>query len=136
MDVSETFNLIGGEETLRRLTDYFYDKVMEDEVLAEMFKFAHEKLDSSLEEGKRRQFLFLKQRFGGSRDYEKLRGHPMLRKRHIYFKIGMRERNAWFNLMMEALDHVGITKEHPARETIENYLARTATHMINTGSLI
>ena len=130
-DVGEVFENIGGADTLRELTDYFYDKVMEDPILKEMFEFAHEKLNSSLEEGKRRQFLFLQQRFGGPRDYESLRGHPMLRKRHVYFKIGFKERDAWFNLMMESLDHVGITKDHPARPVIEQYLGKTATHMIN-----
>jgi len=130
-DVGEVFDVIGGADTLRELTDYFYDKIMEDPILKEMFEFSHKKLDSSLEEGKRRQFLFLQQRFGGPRDYESLRGHPMLRKRHVHFKIGFKERDAWFNLMMESLDYVGITKDHPARSVIENYFGKTATHMIN-----
>ncbi len=130
-DVGEVFELIGGTETLQRLTDYFYDRVVEDPVLKEMFEFAHERLNSSLEEGKRRQWMFLQQRFGGPRDYENLRGHPMLRKRHIHFKIGFKERDAWFNLMLESLDHVGITTDHPARKVIEDYLGKTATHMIN-----
>ena len=130
-DVGEVFELIGGTKTLQRLTDYFYDRVMDDPVLKDMFESAHQRPDSSLEEGKKRQWMFLQQRFGGPRDYESFRGHPMLRKRHIYFKIGFKERDAWFNLMLESLDHVGITRDHQARRVIEEYLSKTATHMIN-----
>ncbi len=116
---------IGGKETIERLVEIFYGKIEQDNILRPLFP-------KSLEEGKKWQKLFLIQRFGGPRDYEALRGHPMLRKRHMTFKIGFRERERWVRLMKESLDEVGITDNHPARFQLDRYFEIVATKMVNS----
>ncbi len=115
---------IGGEETIEKLVDIFYSKIEQDKILRPLFP-------QSLEQGKHWQKLFLIQRFGGPRLYEKERGAPMLRKRHQPFPIGPIERNQWVKLMKESLDEVGIDSNHQARPYLDVYFELVATKMIN-----
>ncbi len=118
------FELIGGIPKIEQLVDVFYGKIEKDELLRPLFP-------ESLEEGKKWQKLFLIQRFGGPREYEKKRGHPMLRKRHMPFSIGFKERDRWIQLMKESLEEIGVTKDHPARFHLDRYFEIVATKMVN-----
>ncbi|RMG41473.1 MAG: globin [Methanobacteriota archaeon] len=124
MEEVDLLELIGGEKTVERLVEIFYSKIEKDPLLRPLFP-------DDLEEGKKWQKLFLIQRFGGKRDYEKQRGHPRLRKRHMPFKIGFKERDRWVQLMKESLDEVGITEKHPARFQLDRYFEIVATKMVN-----
>jgi hemoglobin len=121
---SNIFQLVGGAEFFQRLVDTFYTKIEQDPILRPIFP-------KNLDDGRKWQFLFLQQFFGGPRDYEKIRGLPMLRKRHLPFPIGILERNRWVQLMIESLEELGITKNHPARASLQEYFETTATKMIN-----
>src|SRR5664279_1204320 len=66
------YELVGGAETFRRLVETFYAKVEADPDLRRLFP-------ADLESGKRAQFLFLAQFFGGPNTYAVERGHPRLR---------------------------------------------------------
>ena len=118
------FNLVGGDDFFLKLVDIFYTKVAQDEVLNHMF---HE----GFEQPKHNLYLFLRKIFGGPDDYTPARGHPKMRRRHFPFAIGMVERNRWIKLMLESLDELKVSKEHPAREPMESYFQNVATHMIN-----
>lgn len=122
MPNNSIYEQIGGAETLHRLVDYFYDQVEQDPILRPMFP-------NDLEPGKRRQFLFLVQYFGGPADYSAERGHPRLRMRHMPFPISQAERDAWLNHMLAAIDAVGIAE--PARSAMRTYFEQAATAMIN-----
>lgn len=124
LDIKQVFNAVGGTPFFRKLVDIFYAKVEKDPLLRPIFP-------ESLEQGKYWQFLFLQEMFGGSRDYQKLRGPPMLRKRHMPFKIDINARNRWVKLMLESLDELEITINHPARRILQTYFEGTATKMIN-----
>ena len=50
--------------------------------------------------------LFLMQYWGGPATYNELRGHPRLRMRHVHFRIGEAERDAWLRHMRTALDEL------------------------------
>ncbi len=82
-----------------------------------------------LEPGKRWQFLFLTQYFGGPDRYAQERGHPRLRMRHGPYPIDMDARNRWLTYMLEAIDEVGI--EEPACSTMRNYFERGSAMMVN-----
>jgi hemoglobin len=116
------YELAGGEETFRRLVDAFYARVEADPVLRPMFP-------EDMAEGKRAQFLFLSQFFGGPTTYGAERGHPRLRMRHAPFKVDKQARDHWLSHMLAALDEVGI--EEPIRSTMTDYFERASTHMIN-----
>jgi hemoglobin len=113
-----------GDEFFKNLVEIFYTKVENNEILRFMFP-------DTLDEAKENLRLFLLKIFGGPDDYTPKRGHPMMRRRHLPFSIGLIERNEWIKLMMESLDELGITKNHPKREVIDNYFQSVATHMMN-----
>jgi len=113
---------IGGETTIKKLVDVFYAKVEADAHLREVFP-------DDLEPGKRWQYLFLMQLFGGPTTYNDERGHPRLRMRHMPFPIDAEAGRLWLQYMLASIDEIGI--EEPARETMRQYFERAAPHMIN-----
>ncbi len=122
MSHDSIYHHIGGDATIEQLVERFYARVEADPRLRPMFP-------ADLAPGKRHQYLFIRQYFGGPGEYAGLRGHPRLRMRHAPFTIGQRERDAWLGHMLAAIDDVGIAE--PARSAMRDYFARAATHMIN-----
>ncbi len=120
-NVNEIYDLLG-DDTIKLLVDRFYDRIDKDELLRPMFP-------KELKYGRKFQYLFLKQIFGGPREYNELRGHPMMRKRHFPFKIGLDERNRWMDLMTEAMDEIGIDGD--IRKVMDIYFNTMATKIIN-----
>lgn len=116
------YEMIGGEATFKRLVDEFYARVEADEELRAIFP-------DDLEPGKKWQFLFLMQYWGGPRRYADERGHPRLRMRHMPYPISPELRNRWVAHMLDAIDAVGI--QDPARAAMREYFERGATFMIN-----
>jgi hemoglobin len=116
------YEIIGGDETFRRLVDNFYARVEADEVLRPLFP-------DDLEPGKHWQYLFLTQFFGGPSRYAGQRGHPRLRMRHFPFAINQKARDRWLTHMLAAIDDVGI--DEPARSFMRDYFERASAHMIN-----
>ena len=116
------YDFVGGDVTFQTMVDTFYAKVEADEVLRSIFP-------ENLEPGKRWQFLFLTQYFGGPERYAEARGHPRLRMRHGPFPIDMDARNRWLQYMLEAIDEVGIVE--PARSLMRDYFERGSEMMVN-----
>lgn len=87
-----------GEEGLRKLVSDHYDLLAQSEIQS-MFP----KPGKGLEIAKKRSADFLIQRCGGPAHYYKTRGNPMLRKRHIPFRIAPADRVVWLNCFREAL---------------------------------
>lgn len=120
-----SFNLyefVGGDETFQRLVDVFYARVEADADLRAIFP-------GDLEEGKRYQFLFLTQYWGGPTRYVEERGHPRLRMRHMPYRITPALRDAWVKYMLEAIYEAGIRE--PALGMMREYFERGATFMVN-----
>ena len=122
MQQTEVYEMVGGEPVIKRLVDEFYARVEADPQLRPMFP-------DDLEPGKRWQFLFLMQFFGGPNHYAEERGHPRLRMRHMPFVIDEAARDRWLAHMLESIDVVGIRE--PARGIMREYFERSAAHMIN-----
>lgn len=125
MSESETasvYELAGGHEAFVHLVDAFYDSVEDDPVLRPLYP-------ESLDEPRHHLALFLTQFFGGPDVYSQLRGHPRLRARHLPFRIGHAERDAWVARMQAALDRSGI--QEPAYSHMSNYFQEAATFLIN-----
>jgi hemoglobin len=116
------YEMVGGEPTFKRLVEVFYARIEADEALRPMFP-------ADLEPGKRWQYLFLMQLFGGPKLYAAERGHPRLRMRHMPFPIDQAARDAWLGHMLAAIDDVGIAE--PARSTMREYFERGSAFMIN-----
>ncbi len=116
------YEAVGGEATFRALVERFYARVEADPLLRPMFP-------EDLEPGKRWQFLFLSQYFGGPRSYEMERGHPRLRMRHMPFPIGREAQQHWLGHMLAALEEVGIAE--PALSLMQAYFEHASQVMIN-----
>lgn len=117
------YEAVGGEETFRRLVHRFYQGVAEDPLLRPLYpdedlSFAEEKLR-----------MFLVQYWGGPRTYSERRGHPRLRMRHVPFRIGERERDAWLRHMREAIDELDLPE--PYERMLWDYLVSAADSLVN-----
>src|SRR5689334_9655252 len=75
------YELVGGEETFRRLVHRFYEGVAEDPELRAMYP------EEDLGPAEERFTLFLIQYWGGPTTYSDNRGHPRLRMRHAPFAV-------------------------------------------------
>lgn len=117
------FEAVGGEPTFRRLVGAFYTRVRADEVLRPLYP------EDELDAAEERLRLFLIQYWGGPTTYSEQRGHPRLRRRHMPFRIGTAERDAWLRNMREALDEVGLDPAHEA--PVWEHLHRAAFLMQN-----
>jgi hemoglobin len=112
----------GGDAPFRRLVDIFYARIERDPLLRPLFP-------ADLAPGKERQFLFITQYFGGPPRYNEQRGHPRLRMRHLPFRIGQAERDAWAGHMLAAIDEAGFPAGTHA--ALREYFERAATFLIN-----
>jgi len=119
------FELMGGEDGVRRLVDRFYD-LMDTAPEAAGIRALHpDDLDSSREKLR----LFLIGWTGGPPVYVERHGHPMLRARHLPFSIGEAERDAWVWCMDQALDESEMPDE--LREFLRQRFRAVANHMQN-----
>ncbi|MFP5579910.1 MAG: globin [Acidimicrobiia bacterium] len=117
---------VGGDEFFVELVERFYAGVAEDPVLRPMYP-------DDLTEPKRHLAGFLIQFWGGSQAYSEERGHPRLRMRHVPFRIGPAERDAWFRHMVGALNSLVEERDIlPAAETaMRDYFSMSAEAMRN-----
>lgn len=133
------FEAVGGSEFFVEVVDHFYEHVVVNSVLRPLYP-------EDLGDARRHTALFLIQYWGGPGTYSEERGHPRLRMRHLPFVIGQAERDAWFELMMNAVDDTlaaaseGSILQHPsegaeitatARAMFHDYFDQASTAMIN-----
>lgn len=118
------YELLGGEETIRRLVAAFYPRVAKDPLLSPIFPE-----DLTLTE--RKQFMFLTQFLGGETLYSNEYGHPMMRARHLPFQVTPKRAERWLRLMKEAMDEIGM-EEGPVRQYMYERLTQVAHHMVNS----
>ena len=111
-----------GQEKLYKMIDIFYSKVANNPKLKPIFP-------DDLSETARRQKQFQTQYLGGPNLFTEEHGHPMLKARHMPFKITPERAQAWLECMSEAMDEVGL--EGKFRDIYYQRLVLTAHHMIN-----
>ena len=120
------YERVGGRSFFVGLVDRFYEGVAPDEVLRPMY-------DDDLGPAKERLVAFLTQYFGGTNEYEELRGSPMLRARHLRFPIDETAKDVWLVHMGDALDRSAITEAD--REELWRYFVAGANFFVNRGGL-
>ena len=114
---------VGGAPVFDKIVARFYEQVAQDEVLRPLYP------EEDLGPAEVRLRMFLEQYWGGPRTYSDQRGHPRLRMRHLPFKIGPIERDAWLRCMRIAVDGADLDDEH--REQLWQYLQYAAISMMN-----
>ena len=104
MHLIESYELMGGEDAIRRLVDRFYDLMDEDPDYYGIRKLHPQNLASSRE----KLFSFLSGWTGGPSIYTEKYGEPRMRTRHMPFSIGIPERDQWLSCMSRAMADVGL----------------------------
>jgi hemoglobin len=122
-DPQSFYEEVGGAPVFAKIVSRFYEQVAEDEVLRPIYP------EEDLGPAEQRLRMFLEQYWGGPRTYSEQRGHPRLRMRHMPFKIGPIERDAWLRCMRIAVDEAGLDDEHRAQ--LWQYLQYAAISMMN-----
>ena len=127
IDISKAtpYQLIGGEEGIRRLVNRFYDIMQSDEQAKELFAIHPQPLDAI----RQKFYEYLSGWLGGPGLYEEKYGHPRLRARHLPFKVNNPMRDQWMYCMERAMDD---TIQNPElKASLNNAFSQLATHMIN-----
>ncbi len=122
------YERIGGQTQIRRLVDRFYDLMDELPEVREIRRLH----PADLSTARQKLFEFLSGWMGGPQLYVEKYGHPMLRRRHLPFPIGERERDQWLLCMRQALEEV-VADARLSTELYEAF-ARVADHMRNQPS--
>jgi truncated hemoglobin YjbI len=116
---------VGGTATWRRLAVAFYFRVDRDPVLRPLFP--GKSLHCAIEEFT----AFLVQLFEGPGEDTQRRWWLSLRESHLRFRIRQKERAAWMENMVKALDDVQI--QEPLRSALSEFFALSSAHVVNSG---
>jgi len=119
------YDRIGGIEKVDELVDRFYDLMVLEPSLTELRAMHPQDISGSREKLK----FFLTGWMGGPDIYSPKYGHPMLRARHLPYKIGLKERNQWLTCMYQALEDCGIDGD--IAKQLEESFFNTADWMRN-----
>ena len=90
-----------GQEKLYEMIDVFYQHVQKDDRINFLFP-------GDWEDTAYKQKLFQTQFLGGPNLYNETFGHPMMRARHMPFRITEESREVWLDNKEKAKKHVGI----------------------------
>lgn len=121
-ETTEIYARIGSDEPFYALVEAFYAGVEADPLLRPLYP-------DDLTQAKQHLALFLIQRFGGHPQYGAERGHPRLRMRHLPFRIGPAESDAWLRCMSHAVATVPAFA--PFQAILQRYFADSAAFLIN-----
>lgn len=116
---------LGGAETIRRIVEAFYPRVVADPLIGPLFP-------ADINPVMEKQYMFLTQFFGGPSLYSDMHGHPMMRARHMAFPVTPERAEAWLACMSAALEEVGV--DEPLRAIVIQRLSGPAHHFVNTQS--
>lgn len=125
MEQTTTYEKIGGEPTVARLCDRFYELMGTVPQFRELRAMHPEDLQGSRD----KLFMFLSGWLGGPDLFVEKFGHPRLRARHMPFAIGTQERDQWVACMVLAMEDVGIEADIRAK-LLQNFF-NTADFMRN-----
>ena len=94
------YQMIGGDASVRKLIDTFYD-LMDEVPEYYVIRKLH---PADLTDSRDKLYLFLSGWLGGPPLYTDKFGHPMLRARHLPYAIGNAQRDQWMACMVRAME--------------------------------
>ncbi len=119
------FRQLGGENAVRSLVDLFYARMDQNPAYADIRKLHPADLSGSAS----KLFWFLTEWTGGPKHFSERIGPPALRRRHLSFPIGIREKNQWLACMQQAMNDAGV--ETALQAELLHALAKTADFLRN-----
>jgi len=106
----------GGHEALRRLTEVFYNRVLEDPILAPVF--AH-----MSENHREHVAIWLGEVFRGhSRYTDELGGYPAMLSHHLNLQLTEEQRSRWAALIASSADPAGLPDDPEFRSAFVAYV--------------
>src|ERR1700722_11138803 len=120
--VGQIYKAVKSDDPYYKLVEKFYSGVETDELLRPLYP-------QDLTEPKKHLAQFLIQRTGGAQTYSIERGHPRMRARHMPFRIGTAEKDAWLKQMGQALNMVPEFDDH--KTVLSEFFTTFATFLIN-----
>ena len=117
MTTPTVYEWAGGQNTFEKLTEGFYAKVSDDEMLGDLFR------DMSSEHSKYVAH-FLSEVLGGPKLYtgESKRSHAHMISRHVGRKLDETQRKRWVQLFLESADEIGMPNDPEFRAALVGYL--------------
>ena len=116
MTTPTLYEWAGGHEALRRLTEVFYDKVLEDPILAPVF--AH-----MSENHREHVAIWLGEVFRGhSRYTDELGGYPAMLAHHLDLGLTEEQRSRWAALIAQSADPAGLPDDPEFRSAFVAYI--------------
>jgi hemoglobin len=110
------YDWAGGHEALRRLTEVFYDSVLEDPILAPVF--AH-----MSENHREHVAIWLGEVFRGhSRYTDELGGYPAMLSHHLNLGLTEEQRSRWAALIAQSADPAGLPDDPEFRSAFVAYI--------------
>jgi hemoglobin len=115
-EVPTLFDWVGGMETLEKLTEIFYKKVLQDELLEPIFK--HMAPTHQLHVAH-----FIGEVFGGPTIYSSTEGsHFNMIQKHLGKHLTEAHRRRWVHLLLETADEIQLPDDPEFRSTFVAYL--------------
>ncbi|MEV6265944.1 group II truncated hemoglobin [Kribbella sp. NPDC051936] len=116
MTTPTLYEWAGGHEALRRLTEVFYDQVLEDPILAPVF--AH-----MSENHREHVAIWLGEVFRGhSRYTDELGGYPAMLSHHLGLGLTEEQRSRWAALIARSADPAGLPDDPEFRSAFVAYV--------------
>jgi hemoglobin len=121
-DTTSFYERVGGHETFVKLIRLFIEGVATDPDLLPMY-------EADLEGAEHRLLMFFEQYWGGPMTYSLTRGAPMLKMRHMPYKVTSHMRDRWLIHMNYAVTVVGFPPEEES--LMRDYIERAGEYLIN-----
>lgn len=126
MSAESLYEQIGGEQKVKSLCGHFYLEMTINPDLREL-RDLH---PASLQQAEQKLFEFLSGWLGGPALFTERHGPPMLRARHLPFRITEKGAHQWIQCMEIASQRAELPE--PQAGQILKALQRLAMHMVNT----
>jgi hemoglobin len=125
--ITTPYERMGGEETVLKLVNRFYD-LMDSIPEVQELRDIH---SADLKIAREKLFEFLSGWLGGPQLYVEKYGHPRLRQRHLPFSIGTKERDQWLHCMFKAMQDIDL--DDSLQKELQQSFFKTADFMRNQG---
>lgn len=116
------YDRVGGRATFGRITHAFFAGVNDDPTLGPLYA-------ADPEGAEQRLLMFLEEHWGGPRRYSASRGAPMLRMRHMPYKVTPTTKDLWLRHMHAAISEVPLALEDEF--LLRDHIERAAQYLIN-----
>ena len=117
MNTPTLFEWAGDMQTFEHLFDTFYKKVLQDDLLGDVFRHMSP-------EHSRHVAHFVAEVFGGDKLYTTGDGgsHAAMIRKHLAKKLSEEKRQRWMQLLLQTADEVGLKSDPEFRSALVGYL--------------